>query len=124
MKTTINWTKDKKYFKEGGDPGFSPARNKHVIESTIKKYDAIQAQKVKDFTEALMERTDAAVSYLRNDKAILSDKSFGKYLGSKNLAYMRGQDIVHKLKMANKPTFTPQDIIRVTPQLTDFHRNG
>ena len=76
-----------------GDVGFSPERNKTIIEGTIKKYNKYRAEKRKKQFEALEERTDAVMTYLTN-----SEKPVEEYFGRKMMAYLRGQKIVEELR--------------------------
>ena len=120
----INWKRDKKYFKEEGDKGFSVSRNKYIVELTIKKHDENIRRKEKFFDDMLRERAEAASYFLDNDKAILGGKGIAKYLGKSNLAHLRGQDITNQLKQITKPIFTPQEIVSIQPRLTDFLKKG
>lgn len=57
--------KDKKFFIEQGDPGFSPARNKAIIDGTIRKYEKMREQKAHEQDDAIAERASAVVAYLK-----------------------------------------------------------
>ena len=93
----------KRYFKEKGDKGFSPDHNRHVIESTIREHDKDVKRNQNDFVDKLMERTDAVAWYLLSRKA---NSGYGpeKYFSKRELAYLRGQQIVNKLKMMGTTT--------------------
>lgn len=85
------------YFVEGGEAGFNPDHNKMVIERTIKKYNAMRLKRRKAYQEALAERSDAVVTYLRAvDRG--KEANVDKYFGKKMLAYLRGEKIVSRLK--------------------------
>ena len=78
------------------DPqGFSPERNKAIIEQSIKDYEAMRAQKIKERGDEYIERADAVVTYLKH----LSqghgngNANMMEYFGRKNLAYLRGEQI-------------------------------
>lgn len=87
------------YFDHTADPLYVERHNKHVIENSIKKYEAKRAAAMKEWQGNMGERSDAAVSYLKH-------LSYGKatpveqYFGKKELARLRGEDIRQKL-MAN-----------------------
>lgn len=87
---------DKKYFKEEGDPGFSPARNKWVVENTIKKTEALIKSKRNEWDDKMGERSEAVASYLTS-KAVDNNTPIEKYLGKRNLAYLRGQRILQRM---------------------------
>ena len=87
----------KRYFVEEGDPGFNPDRNKKIIADTIKKTEANHRKRQKQWEEKVMERSDAVASYLCSN-AVQSGKPIEKYLGKRNLAYLRGKRIVQELQ--------------------------
>lgn len=86
-----------KWFKEGGDVGFSPERNKAIVEKTIRKHELNIMRKKKDYAEAVRERADAVATYLKslsNGKEL----SVERYFGKRELAKLRGQQIIQKLQ--------------------------
>ena len=85
------------YFVEDGDEGFSPERNKAIIDETIKKYEAKRKAQMKDFQDKLGERSEAVAMYLKH---VAGGKStpVEKYFGRRNLAYLRGEKILQKVK--------------------------
>jgi len=87
---------DKKYWGPP-EPGFSATRNKQVIEDSIKKYEKQRARKMKEFTENLRERTDAAASYLKGMGGVDRSRSVEKYFGKRELAHLRAEDIRNQL---------------------------
>ena len=91
---------DKKYILNTPDAGFSPERNKAIIENSIKEYEAMRAKKLKDQVDQYAERADAVVTYLKSLNKGGMESNMEKYFGKKNLAYLRGQEIREKL-MAN-----------------------
>lgn len=86
-----------KWFKEGGDVGFSPEKNKYIIEKTIKKHEANIARKIKSYEEQVRERADAVATYLKS-VANGKEKSVDAYFGRRELARLRGQQIIQKLQ--------------------------
>lgn len=88
----------KKWYLPGGDKGFNPKRNKEIIEATIKKTDDLKRKKEAEYREAVAERSEAAVSYLFSRKGAGSRQSVEKYFGKKELARLRAEDILTKLK--------------------------
>lgn len=86
-----------KWFKEDGDPGFSPERNKAIIEKTIRKHELNILQKKKDYIEAVRERADAVATYLKS-LANGKEHSVERYFGRQELTRLRGQQIVQKLQ--------------------------
>ncbi len=95
-----------KFFIELPEPGFSPERNKAVVEGTIKKHNAMIYKKKHEHDEAYGERADAVVSYLRH-----AEKKPGyllkTYFGRQMLAYLRGEEIRKKL-LANMRILDPK----------------
>lgn len=96
---------DKKFFVEKGDPGFSPARNKAIIEGTIRKRNQEIAARRKAYQNDVAERSDAVATYLRS-RAAEGYTPLEKYFGKRQLAHLRGQKIVQVLKgyFKNDPT--------------------
>jgi hypothetical protein len=88
---------DKKFFVEKGDPGFSPERNKRVIEDTIKKYELQRAKKIKEFREGLAERSDALATWIGSLKGWKSGTPADRYFGRRMIAYLRGDALREKL---------------------------
>lgn len=92
---------DHKYFIEGGDEGFSPARNKKVIDDTIKLYEKNRAAKMAVFQDHLRERTSAIASFLTSDKgpryAGYTDSRIVKYFGKRYLAELQGKSITERI---------------------------
>ena len=87
------------YFVEDGEPGFSPEHNKFVIENTIKKTEAMKKRKKKEYEEALGERSDAVVTYLRSRFAEGSTP-IEKYFGKQWMAKLRGEKIAQVLQQS------------------------
>lgn len=81
------------------DPvGFSPERNKEIVENSIKKYEAMRIKKVNDVVDHYSERADAVVSYLKSlDRGKGAQGNLEKYFGKQALAYLRGQQIRDRL---------------------------
>lgn len=90
-----------KFFIAEGDPGFSPERNKAIIEGTIKKYNAYRARKGKAHEEAIRERSHAVVSYLKHID-MGKNTPVEKYFSKGELAYLRGEQIVERLQGAQR----------------------
>lgn len=87
----------RKFFVEKGEPGFSPERNKAIVEKTIKKMDMMRLKKRKEFAEGVRERADAVDTYLRS-RIAQGSTPIEKYFGKKWLAHLRGQKILRVLK--------------------------
>lgn len=87
---------DQKFFLEGGDPGFSPARNKAVIAATMIKYEAMRKKKAEIFKEGLGERNEALGSWVTSMRG--SNKPIDKYLGRKWMTHLRGKQIAAELQ--------------------------
>lgn len=90
------------YFVEEGEPGFSPERNKQIIENTIKKTDAIRAKKMRQYRENVQERADAVATYLKS-RVAEGNTPIEKYFGKKWMSHLRGQKILQILKSKYQP---------------------
>jgi len=97
MKTKLS-QKDKKFYLHDPEPGFSPERNKAIVDKTIKKYEAMRALKRRLFNDQLLERTDAIASYLTSNEGAHRERSPERYFGKRYLAYLRGEEIVDEIR--------------------------
>lgn len=88
----------KKYFKYKGDVGFSPEKNKAVIEQTIVDAEAEYAKRKKKFMGMVGERVDLIATYLKSPNGGQKNKSLEKYFGRKELARLRGMEILQELR--------------------------
>lgn len=87
----------KKYYIEGGEIGFSPERNKYIVEKTIKDYEEKQKEKDKQFVKELEWRSEAAVSWAKHlDKGNTTPAE--KYFGHKVLSELQGRNIMNEIK--------------------------
>ncbi len=102
--------KDKKFWQDKPDPGFSLERNRQIVERTIAKYEAMRRLKQKQFNEQLDERTDAIASYLAGGEGAHRGRSLERYFGRKYLAHLRGEDIVNEIR--NRLMFGSQNDVK------------
>lgn len=84
------------------DADFNPDRNKAVVEASIRKYEATVARKKKEYWNMVGERADAVATYLKSTKV---GSPVEHYFGKRELARLRGQKIIQKLKMINGKRF-------------------
>lgn len=101
-KVTINGVtmsvKDmKKFWREKPDPGFSEARNKSIINEVIQSNDIARRNLQKAAVEGIRERTSAVADFL-SYKHRGGGNDIVQYLGRKNLAELRGQQIIQALR--------------------------
>jgi hypothetical protein len=90
---------DYKFVPVKPDENFSEEHNKKVIEDVIKKNELQFKRNERERKERLRERAHAIASYTKNVK---DNKTPEQYFGKKHLAYLRGQEIINKLKNAEK----------------------
>ncbi len=90
---------DQKFYLEVPDEGFSPEKNKAIVENSIKKYELKRAKMKKEAVEFYRERADASASWLR-----VRSKGYNggldRYFGLNMLAHLRGDQILAELKIA------------------------
>jgi hypothetical protein len=90
-----------KFYVKDPDKDFSPERNKHIVEKTIKKAEEMRRKRKKEYAEQVGERVEAATSY-----ALYLDsggaKPAEKYFGKQMLAYLRGQKILERYELLKK----------------------
>ena len=102
MKLTDNEKKDYfKWYLDEPEAGFSPKRNKAVIEQSIIKSKLLRERRNRDYIESIRERSDAVVSYLKHVD-MGHEQSVERYFGRKMLAHLRGQKIVEEIKGRTK----------------------
>lgn len=94
----------KKWYLEKPEEGFSPDRNKWVIEQSIAKSQLLRQTRNRDYVEQIRERSDAVVSYLKR-VAMGMEKSVETYFGRRELARLRGQRIIQEIQGRQKRLF-------------------
>lgn len=98
----MNLTKSQKedyrrYYVDKPDSSFNPKRSREVVNRSIEKYEKKRKAQEKAWVDKFAERADAVASYLihlNNAKTT----SLETYFGRRFLAYLRGQQIVQKIK--------------------------
>lgn len=95
---TENQLRDyRKYYVDKPDSSFNPDRSRQVVNNTIAKYEKKRAEKEKAWIDQFAERADAVASYLIHLNTSKTT-SLETYFGRRFLAYLRGQQIVQKIK--------------------------
>jgi len=105
METNELDPRDYKYIVANPDSSFNPARNKAVIEETIKEADTFHKTSGLAIEEALGERIEAVSAYAcyrlnRGTKKIkdyLGDSLYKRMIGEKILSKIRVADTVNRL---------------------------
>ena len=87
----------RRFYKEEGDEGFSPKRNKAIVDRTIKKHEIMRKKKDAEFTDKLRERTDAVAGYFKH-LAGGKNTPLERYFGRKTLTHLQGRKIVAKIQ--------------------------
>ena len=82
-----------------GDADFSAEKNAEVIANIIKKTDKMRRQKAREFQTGLRERNEATAQYLKALEGGASTNA-EKYFGRRELARLRGEEVLNKLKDA------------------------
>ena len=78
-------------------PGFDPEHNRRVIEQTIKENDAKRLKAGKEHEEAIRERSAALATYLKSLSQGNATSDMKKYFGRKELARLRGEEILARI---------------------------
>ena len=91
---------DWKYMEQNpyGDADFDPEHNKRVIDEVNAWNDKHERDIDREFKERTSERTSAVAEYLHNVTQGGGVTDVGTYFGKRYLAYLRGEEIVRKLK--------------------------
>ena len=93
---------DYKFTPVDPDPNFDPEHNRQVIENSIKRADALWREKKRKFAEGAKERAEAVATYAESLKMGGADSSLTKYFGKNHLAYLRGYELIDRLKKAQQ----------------------
>ena len=88
----------RRFYVTDPDSGFSPERNKAIVEGTIKKVLQNHIDRRKDFNEQLYERSDAVMSYIKRLVQDHKEYDVETYLGKKYLSELRGQRKLAKIR--------------------------
>ena len=94
---------DYKYMEQNpeGDADFNEDRNNEVIADVIKKTDKMRRQKAREFAADNRERSEATAQYLKALEGGASTNA-EKYFGRRELARLRGEEVLNKLKNAKE----------------------
>lgn len=98
MKTTKIEKVDLPFVNVDPDPDFSPEHNQEVIRRTIEWTDKMATKKNRDYQDGLKERTTAYAQYVDSFNKGNTNTNLEKYFGKTYLAYLRGQEIIDKIK--------------------------
>jgi hypothetical protein len=90
---------DEKYLRSfKPDPDFNPEHNRSVIDQVIKDTDANIRAKGREHDQDYQERSEAAAHYLKSLQQGNTSKDVEKYFGRRHLAYLRGQEVMGRIK--------------------------
>ena len=92
---------DRRFWPKDPEVGFSPEHNKRVINGTIEKNEKLRKRIRTQYKEQVRERTDAVARFLKKKDWGFSG-GIEKYLGRRNLAALRGEDIITKIQHAKR----------------------
>ena len=82
------------------DPDFDPKHNEEVVRRTIEWTEKMAATKQRDYQDGLRERTSAFAQYVDSFNKGNTNTNMEKYFGKKYLTYLRGQQVINKIKKA------------------------
>ena len=89
---------DLKYVRVDPDPEFDPIHNQAIIEKTIKDNQELVKSRNNTALEGAKERNNALAIYLRSLNQGGKATNYEKFFGKKYLAYLRGKEIMEKIK--------------------------
>ena len=89
---------DLKFANVNPDPGFDPEHNRAVIEKTIKENEKLVRARNRDAEEGNKERINALSTYLRSISTGGKSTDREKFFGKKYLAYLRGSEVMQRIK--------------------------
>ena len=80
------------------DPDFDLEHNKRVVEETIAWNEKLRKNKQAEINEQVRERAEAVAQYLKSSEQGRKTTDIEKYFGRRHLSYLRGQQIMERLK--------------------------
>lgn len=89
---------DLKYVNVDPDPDFDAKRNESIIEATVKATDKLILQKRREAMEKVGERISAVGTYVQGISQGRTSTNRERFFGKKYLAYLRGYEIMEKIK--------------------------
>lgn len=89
---------DEKYVRVDADANFDPEHNMRVVEGVIKQNEENRKRIEREFKEATDERVDDLTLYLKGIDQGGRDSNIDQYFGRKRMAYLRGEQIVSKMR--------------------------
>lgn len=90
--------KDEKYVPVDADPDFDPEHNRRVIQSVIDDNERIARRKRRENEQGIRERANAVARYLKSLDMGKGESNLVKYFGKRELARLRGEDVLSRLK--------------------------
>lgn len=110
MNLTDNQKRDyQKFYKKDGNATFVANRNKSLVDEVIREAELNRKRKAKAYTEQIRERSDAVATFL---KAVDRGKvaNVDRYFGRKELARLRGEQIIAEIKDAEQKIVKLSDV--------------
>ena len=84
------------------DSNFSASENQRVIDEVIKENELNRKRKEKEFKDKSGERISAVASYVKQLAKTGENTSVEGYFGKRYLAYLRGEEIINRLRYAKE----------------------
>ena len=90
--------KDLKFMKAQPDPNFDPEKTKRDIAWVFREHAKMVKRKEIQYGEHIAEASAATAQYLKSADMGGRSTDIKKYFGKKHLAYLRGEEIMQKMK--------------------------
>jgi hypothetical protein len=94
---------DWKYVNADPDPDFNADHNNKVIEETIQDNELRRKRAKKRFDDGIRDRSEAISVYLKSLQRGGKTSDFNKYFGRREIARLRGEEIMGALKAHYAP---------------------
>jgi hypothetical protein len=91
---------DYKYVPVDPEPGFSPIRNKAIVQKTIEKYEKMRKKSFAKFGDQTAERIDVLASWITSPNH--SGKPLDQYISRRYLGQLAGEKILSRLEKLKK----------------------
>src|SRR3990167_4632412 len=80
------------------EPGFDADHNRRVIQESVEATDKLLRQKEHEHADAYRERSAATAQYLKSLQMGGKTRDIEKYFGRRYLAYLRGKEVMARIK--------------------------
>ena len=94
------------------NPDFDPKHNQEVIDSVIKANERLASRKERESEDGIKERSEILARYFKSVASGKTTSKLDKYLGEHELARLRGEQIIKKLRFSDLGEQLKQKLVK------------